>query len=90
MKLQIGENILLICREIEETSWTEKQWADAESGDWFQYNDTIGGYNADERAFLLSYYDPEGEWWFQFSLADVPKILSGEMEYVKLSVPKRY
>jgi hypothetical protein len=89
MKLEVGSNILEICREIVEEGWSDAEWAKNESGDWFQYNDIVGGYDADEQAFLFSYYDIDEEWWLEFRLSDVPKILCGEIKWLKLSVPKR-
>ena len=90
MKLRIGKSIISICREIQKSGWTEEQWEEAECDDWFQYNEIVGGYDADERAFLFSYYEPEGEWWFRFSLSDVPKILNGKIDYLTLRIPDRY
>jgi hypothetical protein len=90
MKLTIGNEIKRICKEISDQNWSENEWAKNESDDWFQHNTIVGGFSSDDNVFLFSYYDIDGEWWFDFSLSDVSKILNGEIKHLKLSVPERF
>jgi hypothetical protein len=66
--------------EISESDWSEADWAEHESDDWWQTEELCGGYDATESAFCFSYYAPEGdEFWFQFTLAQAAKIANGEI-----------
>ena len=51
---------------------SEDEWSEIEADDWFQSKHYCGGYSADERAFVFSFYRNDGqELWFQFPLSKV-------------------
>ncbi len=80
MEIQIDEQLLNFMKEIEAEGKSRAQWAEVESCDWFQSDSYCGGYDADDEAFCFSYYHPDGrEFWFQFSLEDVKKIVVGQI-----------
>lgn len=82
-EIDVSEQLRAICQEISESDWSESDWAEHESDDWWQTEELCGGYDATESAFCFSYFAAAGEeYWFQFSLADVPKIASGEITTV--------
>ena len=66
MQLIPDADFVAICRQIAQHGWTDADWAERESAEWFQTPHFCGNYDADERAFCFSYYDASGiEWWFQ-------------------------
>ena len=85
MQLVPDAEFLTICRQVADQGWTDEDWADRESDDWFQTPNFCGGYDADERAFCFSYYDASGnEWWFQVSLPDARMISAGGRAVIEL------
>jgi len=84
---EVDDDFIAICRSIVAEGFDEDQWAERESDDWFQVADYCGGFDADERAFCFSYEPAQGaEVWFQLSLAEVDRVLSGELD----SLPARF
>ena len=82
-EIEVSERLRDICLEISESDWSEADWAEHESDDWWQTEELCGGYDATESAFCFSYYTPEGEeFWFQFTLAQAAKIANGEITTV--------
>lgn len=58
-------------------------WALVASDDMFQIGQFEGGFDAIERAFCFSYYDPQGnEFWFQLTLAEVAAVANGLQDHV--------
>ena len=89
MNIPVTEELKNICKAIVETNWTESRWAEHESDDWFQSESFEGGFDADENAFCFSYYDADkNEFWLQFTLADVRKILDGKITSVEGRKPE--
>jgi hypothetical protein len=76
--LRVELPLLEICKEILEEGFNEAEWAERESADMFQKDPYCGGFDADEKAFCFSYYEPNGpEYWFQITLEEVAKIHAG-------------
>lgn len=89
MKLKINDEFKKICTEIVKENWDVNQWADHEAGDWFQTKNYAGGFDATEMEFCFSYFDENGdEYWFQFPLEDVNKILNGEISEIEMRPPR--
>ena len=85
MQLGPDAEFVGICHRVAHEGWTDDDWAERESDDWFQTASFCGGYDADERAFCFSYYDASGmEWWFQVSLPDALMISAGEDVVIEL------
>ena len=85
MQLVPDAEFVGICRQVADHGWTDEDWAERESDDWFQTANFCGGYDADERAFCFSYYDASGdEWWFQVSLPDALMISAGGRAVIEL------
>jgi len=85
MQLSFEPEFLSICQEIVEEGWTDDEWRERESSDWFQTPSFCGGYDADEAAFCFSYYDPAGnEWLFQVTLSEVRMVSAGGRPVVEL------
>ena len=79
MELKVDQEFKDICREIKGESKTEDDWALIESSDMFQSENYNGGFDATEMEFCFSYYDQtQKEYWFQMSLEQVKKVLTGE------------
>ena len=54
------------------------QWAEIESDDMFQSASFCGGFDANEKAFLFSWYTNDTEaYWFQLSLEGAVDIANG-------------
>jgi hypothetical protein len=84
MKFQTDDEFKDICQQIVAHNLTPEEWREGESDDSFQSGHFCGGYDADEDAFCFSYYDPEQkEWWFQLTLPEVQKVLSGETNQIE-------
>ena len=80
MKLNIDKELKKVLWKINQENKSDVEWAEIESSDLFQTDSYCGGYDADEKAFCFSYYSLDGkEYWFQFSLAEVSKALSGTL-----------
>ena len=78
MQVPISDELRSIADQIERENISESDWADREACDTFQTKSFCGGYDADERAFLFSWYASDGhEYWFALSREDVRSIASG-------------
>ena len=85
MQLEPDSEFVSICRQVVEHGWTDVDWAARESDDWFQTQNFIGGYDADEGAFCFSFFDASREeWWFQVTLAETQMISAGERPVIAL------
>jgi predicted PP-loop superfamily ATPase len=77
-QIPITEELKEICREIVNMRLSEPEWAAIESDDMFQKDFFVGGYDATENAFTLSYLEDNKEYWFQLTLEEVSKINEGK------------
>lgn len=88
MELKIDEEFKTICCRIVSENRKTDEWREVESCDAFQSTHYCGGYDADEDAFCFSYYDGEkSEWWFQLTLDEVQKVVSGELNRIFIRRP---
>ena len=88
-QLEIDGELVEICREIFAEGKTDDEWSEIESCDMFQSSHYCGGYDGVEQEFSFSYFEiSEKEWWFQLPLADVKKVIEGELKYIDLSEPQ--
>ena len=79
MRLQIDEEMRGHLREILAENRSEASWAQTQACDWFQSTQYCGGFEDTEMAFTFSHYDANGvEYWFQFSLSELPGILEND------------
>jgi hypothetical protein len=85
--LPVGPDLIAITAEIVSSERTESEWAAVESDDMFQHGPYVGGFDADERAFVFSYRGGTGELWFQFTLAEARAIASGGQATVSARSP---
>jgi hypothetical protein len=80
MKLAVDDEFRQICKNIASENLDLSEWREIESDDMFQSNKYCGGFDATEDAFCFSYYQSENqELWFQITIDEVQKILSGEI-----------
>ncbi|WP_428261520.1 hypothetical protein [Haliangium sp.] len=77
MRIPIDEEFRQIAREILAENKDVDEWADIESDDMFQQGRYAGGGDADEGEFCFSYYGPDGEFWFQMTLAQLEEVAAG-------------
>ena len=85
--LAVGPDLIAITAEIVSRERTELEWAAIESDDMFERGPYIGGFDADERAFVFSYRGGTRELWFQFTLAEARTIASGSQATVSARSP---
>jgi hypothetical protein len=84
MVIQVTPEFIGICQRIAAEAKSEEDWAAIESDDMFQTESFIGGFDATERAFCFSYFDPSSrEFWFQVTLAEVFGVLRGRILQVE-------
>lgn len=80
MKVKVTTEFNEICTQIICERKSLSQWAIVESDDMFQSEHFCGGFDADEKAFCLSYYDANRkEYWFLLTLREVEAITQGEL-----------
>ena len=77
-----------ICRDIVRAAKTKEVWRAEESCDEFQTKHFVGGFDATEDAFCFSYFSPEGERWFQFTLDEAGALAAGESVALSFRVPQ--
>jgi hypothetical protein len=77
MKVPINEELRRVARSIIQENKSLDEWAEVESDDMFQEGNYSGGFDADEAEFCFSYFGPDGEIWFQMSLAQIEELASG-------------
>lgn len=83
--LKIESELLKILQEIKSENKTIIEWREIESSDMFQTEKYCGGFDSIEDKFTFSYYTNKGEeFWFEFLLEEIDKILSGEIKELKL------
>ena len=84
-RLEIDQELKQICNEIIKLNLSLVDWKKRESDDIFQTQNYEGGFDAIEEAFCFSYYDKsKKEYFLQFPLNDVKKILNGDINYIKI------
>jgi hypothetical protein len=78
MHIEVTDELISICFDIVSKKLTLLEWSEIESDDMFQSKSYCGGFDADEKEFCFSSYS-EGspEKWFQFSLSEAERIVSG-------------
>jgi hypothetical protein len=85
MNFLVDNEFKTICEQIANEDLTIEKWREAESDDACQSVHFCGGYDADEDAFCFSYYGADSrEYWFQLTLSEVQKILSGKMSEIEM------
>ena len=78
MQIPSNKELRSICQSIVAEGLSLKQWAEIESDDMFQSASFCGGFDADEQAFLFSWYAKETEeYWFQLSMEEAVDIANG-------------
>ena len=84
MQIPANEELRQICQAITSKGLSAEQWAEIESSDMFQSTSFCGGFDADEQAFLFSWYaDTQSEYWFQLSIAEAKGIASGDVPHIE-------
>jgi hypothetical protein len=84
MKIKVEEEFLKICRKILKMQLNLEEWSMCESDDAFQSEHFEGGFDATEKAFCFSYYEPDGkEFWFQLTLEEIDKLLKGKIKVLE-------
>ena len=84
-QLKIDDELRDICHQIKKKNKSIEEWNEIESDDMFQTKNYCGGFDGIEQEFCFSYYDGEGkEWWFQFSLFEIERIISGKLLYIDM------
>ena len=79
MQIPSNEQLRSICCSISGEGLSLDAWAEIESSDMFQSSTFCGGFDADERAFVFSWYaNDKDEYWFQLSIEEVERIAAGE------------
>lgn len=79
MILKVDNELIELLQLIKLEGLSGKEWEQIEASDMFQSENYSGGYDALEAAFTFSYYDTEQrEFWFQITLDEIEKIISGE------------
>jgi hypothetical protein len=79
VQLFIDPEFRALCREIVVEDRSEEEWAEIESGDMFQTESYVGGFESIEEAFCFSHKAEDGqEHWFQLTLSEVQAIAAGE------------
>lgn len=83
--LKIESELLEILEEIKSENKTTIEWRGIESSDMFQSKKYCGGFDSIEDRFTFSYYPNESEeFWFEFSLEEIDKILNGEIKALEV------
>lgn len=78
MQVPLNKELRSICQSIVAQGLSLIQWAEIESDDMFQTASFCGGFDADEQAFLFSWYaDSKEEYWFQLSMEEAVEIANG-------------
>ena len=81
MQIKIDEEFLKICESIRSKNLSKEEWKMVESGDMFQTNHYVGGFDGTEEAFCFSFYDDrDHEFWFQLTLEEIYKVLTSEKQ----------
>lgn len=87
--LKIESELSEILKEIKSENRTIIEWREIESSDMFQSEKYCGGFDSIEDKFTFSYYPNKSqEFWFELSLAEIDKILNGEIRELKLRKPE--
>lgn len=87
--LKIESELSEILKEIKSENRTIIEWREIESSDMFQSEKYCGGFDSIEDKFTFSYYPNNSqEFWFELSLAEIDKILNGEIRELKLRKPE--
>ena len=79
MDIKVDQELKKICIEILKEGFSLDDWNAHESSDWFQSDRYVGGFDATENEFCFSLLEKGKEYYFQFSLMDVEKILLDEI-----------
>ena len=88
MKLKVDQELIDICKEIENQNWDKVTWSDHEADDWFQTENYEGGFDADEEAFCFAKFTENKEYWFQFTLEESRLVLEGKLKEIESREPE--
>lgn len=80
MEIKIDAELIEICKDILSLNYTLDQWDANGSSEMYQSDKYCGGYENRKNQFTFSLYEGEKEYWFQFLLNDVEKIINGEIK----------
>jgi len=84
-KLKVNNDLLGILNKINSESKTIEQWRENESSDMYQTSNYCGGFDSIENEFTFSYYDEKStEYWFQLSLDNIDKLISGQITEIEM------
>lgn len=82
-QFDVPDELVKICQEIQQQGWTEEEWAEHESEDWFQTSNFCGGF--DTGSFGFGYFGERGqEYWFELTLEDAIQIAEGRKTRITL------
>jgi hypothetical protein len=82
----IQDELIQLCQNILSERKTIEQWREIESSDMFQSKNYNGGFDSIEDEFCFSVYIDDKEYWFQFPLEDVQRIVNGELQELSLRI----
>ncbi len=78
MQIPSNNELRSICQSVVAEGRSLEEWSEVESDDMFQSESFCGGYDADEQAFLFSWYaNDKDEYWFQLSIGEAAEIANG-------------
>ena len=80
----VEEELISICKDIIKENKDLDEWRQIESCDMFQTESLSGGFDSIEMQFCFSLYREDDEYWFQLTLNDITKIVSGEIKQLDL------
>jgi len=84
-QLLIEREFSNILKEIRSEKKTIVEWREIESSDMFQSENYCGGFDSIEDKFTFSYYSNHSEeFWFELTLEQIDKILTGEIKKLEL------
>ncbi len=87
-RLQITDELRIVCRSIVNDARTTDEWAASESDDEFQTEHLCGGFDAEERSFLFSWFAADDEWWFSLTPEQASEIADGADVAIELRHPQ--
>ena len=83
MEIKVDDELRQLVERIANEKKSIAEWSEIESDDMYQSTHYVGGFDADEREFCFSFFDDTGaEYWFQFDLNSVNRILDGTISSV--------
>jgi len=81
--VELDDDFVAIAREVVDLGLTPDEWAGRESDDEFQTGRYVGGFDADENAFLFRAVMSDGtELWFDLTLSEMFAVADGRLRSV--------